>query len=117
MPETSASQYTRVGDTQLSLLGVSASGSDENGLSMFVRLADGRFLVWDGGGANGDADADNIYAQLKASAQNVGINKVVIAGWFLTHCHGDHAEAYLSFVSKYASEKSRALHPCFLQSA
>ena len=104
MPEASAQSFSRVGATNLNLLGVSAAGNDENGFSMFVRLADGRFLVWDGGGGDPSADADNLYSKLKASAQEVNVEKVVIAGWFLTHCHGDHASTYLSFLPKYASE-------------
>lgn len=104
LPEYDQKSFTSVGNTELSLVGVSASGSDENGLSMFMRLADGSFLVWDGGGTNADSDADNLYSKMKVSAEAVGINKVVISGWFLTHCHGDHAATYLSFVSKYANQ-------------
>ena len=104
MPETSATAFDSVGDTELTLLGVSGSGNDENGLSMFMRLADGRFLIWDGGGTEPERDAENLYNQLKASAEEVGLDKVVIAAWMLTHSHGDHANTYLSFLPKYGAQ-------------
>ena len=105
LPETSAGNYTASTTTTLNLLGCSqitkANGDvEDNGFSMFIRLSDGRFVVWDGGGQKADEDAENLYNKLKASAGN---GDVVIAGWILTHCHGDHSNAYVSFLKKYAS--------------
>ena len=104
LPVNETEQYTRVGKTTLSLLGCSAHGKDENGLSMFIRLADGRFIVWDGGGYNGDGDAENLHAKLTESASEVGVQKPVIAAWIITHAHGDHANAYLSYLRKHAND-------------
>ena len=64
-----------------------------------LRLADGRFLCWDGGV---DADADTIYKII--CDQNVREGKPVIAAWFMTHNHGDHYGALKTFARKYGDK-------------
>ena len=93
--------FERVCATQMSLLGCSATAKSDNGQSLFFRLADGRFLVWDGGGNDPAQDAANLYEKMRASADAAGVEKVVVAGWFLTHCHSDHALTYQQFCRNY----------------
>lgn len=91
--------YLKQGTTTLNLLGVSKS-TFQNGMSLFIRTADRRFVVFDGG--QGAADAENLYNQLKASAAAVGRNDIEIAAWVITHAHSDHMGAFAPFLSKYS---------------
>lgn len=101
LPEKAVGTFTRLCTTQLSMLGCSANAKNDNGLSLFFRLPDGRFLIWDGGGNEPVSDAANLYEKLCASAGEAGVEKIVVAGWFLTHCHGDHAYVYQQFCRAY----------------
>ena len=59
------------------------------GLSMIYTLADGSFLIWDGGY---DLDYEQLYRTLVEKNERPD-GKIVIAGWFLTHDHWDHTGA------------------------
>lgn len=56
-----------------------------NGMGYVVRLADGSFLIFDGGYAE---QADQLWQTLVK--QNGGEEGIVIRAWCLTHAHGDH---------------------------
>ena len=74
----------------------------QSGLSMLIRLSDGRFLVIDGGYSR-DKDADDIYRLMKDNTPS-GM-KPTVAVWLVTHAHGDHSQAFASqFSKKYASK-------------
>ncbi|MBO5845524.1 MAG: hypothetical protein J6Q77_02645, partial [Clostridia bacterium] len=64
-----------------------------------LRLADGRFVCWDGGV---DAYADEIYKII--TDQNVLPGKPVIAAWFMTHNHTDHMGVIHTFARKYGKQ-------------
>ncbi|MBQ7383864.1 MAG: MBL fold metallo-hydrolase [Clostridia bacterium] len=64
-----------------------------------LRLADGRFVVFDGGMQE---HASDVYKIIKD--QNVISGKPVIAAWMLTHGHGDHIGAPIKFISDYSSK-------------
>ena len=86
--------------TQIGLLSENASGESRyNGLSFVIRLADGSFIVIDGGHDNGN-DHDKLYKILEKQSEG---RKIVIAAWFFTHDHGDHTGFFKSFCEKYAS--------------
>lgn len=70
------------------------------GMSYVIRLADGRFILIDGGYEE-DGDADALYDTLQARAEG---NVPVIAAWILTHQHEDHFHCFLRFMEKYAAE-------------
>lgn len=76
--------------------------SHQNGLCLLFRLSDGRFLVVDGG-FNRQKDADDLYKLLvKYSPSGM---KPTVAGWFITHAHGDHHSTFASkFVNSYKSK-------------
>ena len=61
-----------------------------------LRLADGRFVIFDGGMPE---QSRAIYDILKS--QNVLEGEPVIAAWFLTHGHQDHIGAPLKFIERY----------------
>ena len=75
------------GETSLTLMNMSYSGqsSQDNGEGLIVKLADGSFIIYDGGYP---ADAAGLLDYLEANTPKG--QKPVIATWFLTHSHGDH---------------------------
>ena len=84
----------KVTTAQISMLGVAyieASGSEKsNGLSIVIRLEDGRFIVVDGG-FNRVAQANLLVNTIKEqSAAYRDKTGMVIAAWITTHAHGDH---------------------------
>lgn len=82
-------------------VGLSYSGSDPTGMSYFMRLADGRYLVFDGG-LNDAGEVEKLYQLLKE--QCAVSQEPVIAAWFLTHAHIDHYECFLNFAEKYQAQ-------------
>ena len=87
--------YTPVTTSQITMLGMEFKNNDgsytSNGLSVLIRLTDGRFIVVDGG-FNREKHASELMRHLKEqSAGYVKSNKdITIAAWIITHPHGDH---------------------------
>ena len=87
--------YTPVTTSQITMLGMEYKNNDgsytSNGLSVLIRLTDGRFLVVDGG-FNREKHASELMRHLKE--QSAGYAKstkdITIAAWIITHPHGDH---------------------------
>ncbi len=78
------------------------------GMGYIVQLADGSFIIVDGGEdevdprvSSDDTDADNLYRYLM-EMKPAHHEKPVIAAWFLTHRHNDHVEVIQGFLPKYA---------------
>lgn len=70
-----------------------------SGLMCYVlRLADGRFIVIDGG-VKIDAFADAVYQTLRDQAPDPA--KIEVAAWIITHSHGDHNGGFMLFCEKY----------------
>ena len=67
------------------------------GMSYVMRVADGSFVVIDGG-YNTEVEADNLYEHLKANTTD---ETPVISAWIITHPHGDHFGALQAFTPKY----------------
>jgi beta-lactamase superfamily II metal-dependent hydrolase len=74
---------------------------DNNGLSYVVTLQDGRYIVYDGGYESPN-DSEILYEFLRDNNKREG--KPVIAAWVLTHSHGDHFGAFISFTAKHAAD-------------
>ena len=70
------------------------------GMGYVIRLADGRFIVIDGGSEDG-LDHIKLYQILKS--QCVTGEVPVIAAWILTHAHDDHYGNFLKLASTYAA--------------
>ena len=87
--------YTPVTTSQITMLGMEFKNSDgsytSNGLSVLIRLTDGRFIIVDGG-FNRAKHSSELMKQLKE--QSAGYAKsmkdITIAAWIVTHPHGDH---------------------------
>lgn len=99
LPPTEAPVYTRVTDTTFAQLGREAMKLNSAvGMSYVMQLADGSFIIIDGGPAN-VADEDDLLAYLK-SLTPAG-QKPVIAAWFITHAHPDHMALANRFLIRY----------------
>lgn len=85
------------------------------GMSYVFRGTNGEFFILDGGYET-ETEADRIYTLLR---ENTPAGQTpVIAGWYLSHLHGDHYGAMLAFSEKYASEiPVRAFYYHFSQRA
>lgn len=97
-PRAEDNVYTASTQTQLTQVGLSHI-KDDTGMSYFIRLSDGRFIVFDGG-SNDVEEHHKLYNLMKEQCEN-GQNPVV-AAWFLTHAHTDHYQAFLTMTSAYA---------------
>lgn len=104
LPEK-AEQTQRVCDSLFLMLPIGRLESGENngeeayGVSLAIRLEDGRFIVIDGG-TNVPTEVDRLYDTLKK--YQVGGERIVIAAWLLTHPDRDHWGAFYGFSKKYA---------------
>lgn len=91
------------GDKQTTLTQLCLPQTDKNvysnGMGYVVRLADGSFLLFDGGYAE---QADQLWNTLVD--QNGGEEGIVIRAWCITHSHGDHYGILSEFANKYASK-------------
>ncbi len=73
------------GETKLVLMDMDYESQSDNGLGMLVTLADGSYLLIDGGY---QYDTEKLLSYLEANHKGEG--KPVIAAWLLTHSHADH---------------------------
>ena len=74
------------------------AAADTGYMCYVLRLADGRFIIIDGG-TRIDAFADAIYQTLRDQAPDPA--KIEVAAWIITHSHGDHNGGFMLFCEKY----------------
>ena len=97
LPSTTAPQFTRTNDVQLTQnlrMGL------DNGMSYMLQLADGSFLIIDGGLYTAD--------QMTALWNYVNTNKPASDAkpritWMFTHAHNDHTQLAIEFMNNYSS--------------
>ena len=94
-------EYEKICEPSVTLVGLESYGGDEGagvgnqlGLCMIFRMADGRFVIVDGGNYN-NATIPLIQNNLKKLA--VDPENIVVAAWIITHAHGDHAGAFCKY--------------------
>ncbi len=93
-------QYTAITTTTLTQMGLNYI-TENAGMGYILRLADGRFIVIDGGTDSYD-DHKKLYEIILTQHQATGKSgKPVIAAWFLTHAHSDHDSNFRKFMSTY----------------
>ncbi len=86
--------------TQMSLTYI----TENAGMGYVMRLADGRFIVIDGG-TNSYDEYKHLYEIILTQHQETGKSgKPVIAAWFLTHAHGDHYGNFQKFAQTYCPQ-------------
>lgn len=99
-----ANKYTKVMEPTLAMLGLESSefpGDYQNGMSFVFQLADGSYIIIDGG-FNRDREGKQIYDYLYMNAPDK--NNITVAAWILTHAHGDHTGGYYNFCKHYGSQ-------------
>lgn len=100
--------YTRLDGMQNSVTQLFPNDNYRHyGMGYVIQLADGSFIIIDGGENVDDArndspntDSDNLYDFLM-SAKPASHEKPVIAAWFLTHRHNDHIDLINGFLPEY----------------
>lgn len=97
--------YARVCTPNVKQLNASdLSSTDQNeGMGYVFRLADGSFLIVDGG-YKSNASAKALYDYLKSQAPDPA--HIRIACWYISHYHGDHVGTLIRFAEKYANDPS-----------
>ena len=72
-----------------------------NGMGYVVQLADGSFIIYDGGYQKDDITEElmDVLRSNTASGQDI-----IIRAWLITHPHGDHYGTFRSFADKYAKD-------------
>ena len=99
-PRKEDNAYTKVCEPQLTQLRLKSQEQKE-GMSYVLRLADGRFIIVDGGWNELDYyQAKDLYDLLEE--QNV-LNKITVAAWIISHPHGDHLGTPADFFKIYDS--------------
>lgn len=119
----SDNKYEKVTTSQITMLGVEYINSStkeyvSNGLSMLIRLEDGRFVIVDGAfNSNaGSKSADLLINELKEQSKDYlkPGEKITVAAWIITHAHGDHYGMINKHYSKFASMKVEKFFVNFL---
>lgn len=85
--------YQKRTTPQITMLGLEVDSDTTIGLSMLIRLADGRFIVVDGGfTGRASQDARLLVSALKEQSKDYlsSGEQITIAAWIITHPHGDH---------------------------
>lgn len=102
-------------DTTITQVGLLSDdlGETYNGMCYIVRLADGSFIVVDGGFAV-EGYEDRIYNVLKKQAPDP--DHIVIAAWMITHAHDDHVDVFENFFKSYADDVTVERFICNLPS-
>lgn len=71
--------------------------SQNNGYGFIIALADGGFLIYDGGWPT---ETDGLWEYL--SSHTPAGQKPRVEGWILTHAHGDHYLCFMDYMNRYA---------------
>ncbi len=95
----SAENEEKLCEVTLTAVGLSYTSDETNGMSYLLRLADGSFVIFDGGF---ERDSEHLYELL--CAQNVRGGKPYIRAWILTHMHSDHAGCMKRFSRDHAGD-------------
>ncbi|MBE6761350.1 MAG: MBL fold metallo-hydrolase, partial [Ruminococcaceae bacterium] len=72
------------------------------GMSYIIRLADGSFIIVDGG--HTETYFDNANRLYKLLREYTPEGEIQIAAWLLTHCHSDHISGFMSFLERYGAQ-------------
>ena len=86
---------------QYGLEDIDTGEQQESSMGYIMRLADGTFLLIDGGEYY-DGVETRIYDILKTLAPDP--SNIVITAWILTHGHYDHVGGFMKFADKYAND-------------
>ena len=78
--------YTDKGiEATITQIGIEESAGIQNGMSYVIKLADGSFMVFDGGTGRANEQFVEVMRSLADDPEHI-----TIAAWVITHAHGDH---------------------------
>ncbi len=95
--------YTTVTDPALAIMTQDRSRTpltDGNGMSQIFILADGSFLILDGGYSQ---DSERLYNFLLDNNKRTD-GKIIIHAWYLSHGHKDHIGAFQEFAKTHGAD-------------
>ncbi len=99
--------HKKVCEPMITMLGLDTEdGSNANGLSVLIRLEDGRFIVVDGG-HNSSTNAVNLLEEMKRQSEEYlsDESEIEVAAWVITHVHGDHSGMLSHNLSRFSGIK------------
>ncbi len=76
-----------------------SQSAKNNGYGFIIKLADGGFLIYDGGWPT---ETDGLWEYLRSHSPEG--KKPRVEGWILTHSHGDHYLCFLDYMKRYADK-------------
>ena len=91
LPATTPEAYEVICDSTVTQIGLESAGM-QNGMSYIIKLADGSFIVIDGGNVS---CVDLFMTNIEALANG---EPITIAAWIITHIHNDHAQMFRTLV-------------------
>ena len=92
-------EYQELCSPAVTQIGIYSDAEIYTGMSYLIRLADGTFVVIDGG-HNREDNAKMLYDTMVEQKPD-GMDDIVITAWILTHAHGDHRGVLMNFMEKY----------------
>ena len=92
-------KYTEICKPAVTQMGLFHDANAYTGMSYLIRLADGTFVVIDGG-KNHKTNAKDLYDEM-VKQKPEGVDDIVISAWILSHGHGDHWEVLNQFIQNY----------------
>ena len=99
LPPTENVAYSRAAKTSFAQIGRKAVDINKApGMSYIMQLADGSFILIDGGPANDDDEAALLDYLLTLTPEG---QKPTVAAWFITHAHSDHMALANRFIAAY----------------
>lgn len=102
------SDYLDMNDTTVTQFGT----EELNGMGYAIRLADGSFILFDGGYHADAASAFETLVRLNDGSEH-GIH---IRAWFITHSHGDHYQMFEQFSKDFGDKVTLdSLYYCAIQ--
>jgi len=105
-------KYTAITTTNIAEIGVNYYNYTENkyqntGACVVIRLADGRFVIFDGGHYKSE-EMSNLIKYLKLQAKDYmgqNGNRITIAAWIITHPHSDHWGPLVGYYEQLLTNK------------
>ena len=89
--------YTDKGiEATITQIGLEESTGVQNGMSYIIKLADGSFMIFDGGTGAGTGKTQ-FFEVMESLADDP--DNITVAAWVITHAHGDHLGLLYSLIS------------------
>ena len=100
LPDTEAVEYEELVVPSVSQIGRNGADKDAPGLLLVIQLADGSYVIIDGGPDFG-GDGNTLWEYLTENNPTEGKPRIT---WMFTHAHGDHVDLAMNFLAKHDEE-------------